>query len=411
MNWKIIRLIDEYVGIPLMYSWLCMRWLCPRAVRRDAALQRCRRILLVKFWGIGNLFLMLPAVSALRKDFPDAELDMLTLETNRNAAQSFDFFTNIHTVDTRSIARFILSSIRTMAFLRRRDYDIIIDFEQFARFSALVTAWIGRKRTVGFNTASQHRHYLFSRALLYDNRIHIARSYCTLVQAAGTDVGGDCSPDDLSGLALPDRPKTGILERLGIGSDRMVVMFHVGTSANFSERRWPTSHYAALADLLIERHGARIVLSGLPEERFLAAEVLEQSHCREGIVDASGQLGFAEYYDLIRGSDLVVSADTAAVHIASALRIPVVGLYGPNTPLLYGPWGDKGLAFYEPPPCSPCITNFNAKTHDCRHSEGKGACMRKISPDEVYRGIRERYLEGAGDAMYRRTAETRPCDR
>ena len=90
--------------------------------------------------------------------------------------------------------------------------------------------------------------------------------------------------------------------------------------------------------------------------------------------------------------DLVISADTAAVHLASALDIPVVGLYGPNTPALYGPWGSKGIAVYQQFDCSPCITNFNAKLHTCRHPAGRGACMRAIEVADVLTAIQQHYF-------------------
>jgi heptosyltransferase-3 len=80
------------------------------------------------------------------------------------------------------------------------------------------------------------------------------------------------------------------------------------------------------------------------------------------------------------------------VHLASALNTPVVGLYGPNTPQLYGPWGENGLALYANLDCSPCITNFNSKLNTCRHPRGGGACMRELSAEMVFSAIERTYL-------------------
>jgi len=95
-----------------------------------------------------------------------------------------------------------------------------------------------------------------------------------------------------------------------------------------------------------------------------------------------------EFISLVKIAGLVISADTAPVHIASALSIPVVAMYGPNTPDLYGPWGGKSLVFYKKLPCSPCITNYNAKMNICRHPKGRGYCMRSISAEEVFDAIK-----------------------
>lgn len=404
MNWKTIRIIDTYLGIPLIYALAFMRRVF-RVRRLPVRLQR-KRILLVKFWGIGNIFMMLPSVQRLRQVFAAAEIDLLTLETNRAAAEFVQAFSSVHTVDAGGYRRFFRTTISMLTALRIRDYDLILDFEQFARFSAICVSLLGRRTTIGFDTARQYRHLLYSDPVPYDNNIHVTRSYCSLVERSGA--GGSCS---LSVAVLPVSPSLDMAKKLAIPSNGKQVVLHVGTSENFGERRWPTVSYAALADLLIERHGARIVLTGLAEESYLAAEVLARVRRRDCVVDASGQLNFAEYLALIRMSSLVVSADTAAVHIASAAGVPVIGLYGPNTPALYGPWGERGFAVYKQLRCSPCITNFNAKTHNCRHPEGKGACMRAIPVEEVYRVIREEFFERAAPAEAGITAGKAPCDR
>jgi ADP-heptose:LPS heptosyltransferase len=388
MNWKLIRIIDAYAGIPLLYALAAFRKLFNRRSSRHVP-PLVRTILLVKFWGIGNIFMMLPSAAALRRTYPDAEIDLLTLESSRQAAECAGAFNRIETVDTRGGFEFLKTTRSMILALRRREYDVIVDFEQFARFSAICIALIGKRTTIGFNTAAQRRHYLFTRPVAYDNTMHVTRSYCTLVESAGT-AAGSCHASSLSILPEPQERAAGAWARLGIGADPFII-FHVGTSSNFKERRWPASSYAALADSLIEKHGVRIVLTGLAEERFVASEVIALVRSRDRLVNAAGIVSFQEYFDLIRSSRLVISADTAAVHIASAIGVPVVGLYGPNTPQLYGPWEERGLAVYEQLSCSPCITNFNAKTHNCRHPQGKGACMRKISAKDVDRLIEEHY--------------------
>ena len=410
MNWKLIRVIDAYAGIPLVYVLAGLRRVFSRTARRRAE-PLVRTILLVKFWGIGNLFMMLPSVAALRRTYPCASIDLLTLESSRKAAECTNAFDRIATVNTRGVLDFLRTTGEVITALRHRQYDVIVDFEQFARFSALCIASIGAKRSIGFRTAGQHRDILYAQPVPYDNTIHITRSYRSLAMAAGAAAG----PIETSGLFFPpsageNECATGVRARLGIGADPYVI-FHVGTSDNFLERRWPAADYASFANLLAENRGVRIVLTGLAEEGFIAAEIMGLVSKHDRTVNASGSVSFQEYFELIRWSRLVVSADTAAVHIASAIGVPVVGLYGPNTPQLYGPWGERGLAVYRQLSCSPCITNFNAKTHNCRHPEGKGACMKKIGADEVYQMIEENYgdlLDSPGPAKQERVE---PCSR
>jgi ADP-heptose:LPS heptosyltransferase len=392
MNLKFVRIIDTYAGIPLMYCASLLRRLSGKPAvsglpRNPAA------ILCVKFWGVGNLFMMLPAVEALKRHYPQAAIDLLTLRTSRDAAATTGMFATLHTIDTDSLVTFLFSTAQCLVGLRQRKYNLVIDFEQFAKFSALLCSLTGAGETIGYDTADQQRHFLYSKTVAYDNTVHITRSYFALAVAAGVTCDGD---DPLrsfcwtpSAQALPQS----VRERLGIPDGRQVIAMHVGTSDNFKERRWPAEYYAALADLLVSRHQRIVVLTGLPEEAPLAARVLQAVHRRDGVVDASGRLGFHEFLELLAESELVISSDTAPVHMASAMAVPVVGLYGPNTPRLYGPWRQSGVACTRSFSCSPCITNFNAKTHDCRHPDCKGSCMTALLPDEVYRAVKEKYLD------------------
>lgn len=81
----------------------------------------------------------------------------------------------------------------------------------------------------------------------------------------------------------------------------------------------------------------------------------------------------------------MVSNDTGPVHLAAAVRTPVVAFYGPNTPRLYGPLGDDHRALYRPLPCSPCLTNQNGKSSRCQLP----LCIRRIAVDEAWLAVHE----------------------
>ena len=164
MNWRLIRVIDACVGIILIWCYRC----CPRLRRRKTQLppQTIQRILLIKFWGIGNIFMLLPTVQAIRSYFPAASIDFLTLENNREALSVTDAADQIITISTRSILSFLRTWRIALTDLRHKRYDLIIDFEQFARFSAIVAYQTYAPCTVGFATRGQKRHYLYSNPVI-----------------------------------------------------------------------------------------------------------------------------------------------------------------------------------------------------------------------------------------------------
>ena len=390
MNGKLIRFMDSYLGIPIILL-ISIFLPCLRKKTSRPADVPPEKILLIKFWGIGNLFMLLPAIHALRATFPDSAVDFLTLAHNRDALTMTGVVDNVITINISTLRIFLKTCLRVAAQLRHKHYDMIIDFEQFARFSALLTHQIGAAYSIGFETRGQHRHRLYADSVSYDNNIHMTRSFYALVERSG--VSHPFSPRiAFSNKEMLKTKGSGILNKHGILPSSQVAVIHIGSSDNFKERRWPPAHYAALADLLTDRFGMCIIMTELRDEILLIAEAKLHMKYAGQVIDLSGQLSFTDYYALITVADLVISADTATVHIASAVNTPVVGLYGPNTPKLYGPWGTGGLALYAGFDCSPCITNFNDKISTCRHPDGRGACMNAISVEMVFKSIEDHYF-------------------
>lgn len=392
MNLKMVRWVDIYVGITLTYLVFCLKRICGLSPK-SSTIKDYKKILLVKFWGVGNVIMLLPAARAIKEKYPYAQLDFLTLTNNKEVAKAADIFENIFTLDIKNSYRFILTFLKIPVVLKNKNYDLIIDFEQFARFSALLCSLIGKKDIIGFDTKWQHRHFLYSSCVIYDNNVHITKSFYNLAESAGA-IHKDCiKAVPLVCQQHEIEAMEGILHNLGINKEDILVILHVGTSENFSLRHWPPEYFASLADKLIENFSVKVALTGLAHEAIIGDKVMEHMKNRETTINACGKFNFNQFISLIKLSDLVVSADTAPVHLASCLSMPIVGLYGPNTPVLYGPWGERGLWFYKKLECSPCITNYNAKINKCRHPQGEGACMKKISVAEAYLGIKNNFFD------------------
>jgi ADP-heptose:LPS heptosyltransferase len=389
MNLKLVRWVDVYIGIPLAYLMRLKAGLN----KAPSGASEYKKILLVKFWGIGNVVMLLPTAAALKRMYPGAEVDFFTLSGNKEVARLSGLFNNIYALDISRISRFISSCFKNIPALRRKDYDLIVDFEQFARFSALCCAFIGKRDTAGFHTRNQCRHFLYRRNAEYNNTVHITRSFYSLAELLGAERCQRIGPVPLR-IADGDISQVrAILSESGIYQGDLLVVLHIGTSENFILRRWPVAYFATLADRLVKDLGAKIVFTGLASEGGLAQGAIMRKQRKDAAVNLSGRVNLGQFVALVSLADLVVSADTAAVHLASALSVPVAGLYGPNTPLLYGPWGKEGIYFYHKQACSPCITNYNAKINRCRHPEAKGACMKRISAEEVFSGIKEAFFK------------------
>ncbi len=391
MNLKIVRWVDLYAGVPLEY--LVRAFTRPLSKSLTPHRKQYNKILIMKFWGVGNIIMLLPAVSSLRKRYPGARIDILTLTNNREVCEAACLFSRIFTINIKDLGAFIASLLKGAVRLRKENYDLIIDFEQFARFSALLSRFIGKKERIGFNTKNQHRHVLFTKSVCYDNSIHVTGSFFSLIVAVTDPASVVPEPVALAISSHCEEEVQALLQKSGISKEHLRIVLHIGTSENFNLRRWPLQHFARLADTLIGRYNARVIFTGLPAEKRLVHACIGLTQQEAKTLDLSGKLSFARFVALVKSCDLVVCADTAPVHVASSLSVPVAGLYGPNTPRLYGPWAKNGIYFYQNLPCSPCITNYNAKINRCSHPQGAGACMNKISPEEVFLAIQKTFFD------------------
>ena len=134
--------------------------------------------------------------------------------------------------------------------------------------------------------------------------------------------------------------------------------------------------------------GRRVVVTGGRAERDLAARVT--GRVGAGATSLAGRLSVGAFVALLARAEAVVSNDTGPVHLASALGVPTLAVFGPNTPVLYGPLAAGSRAFYRALPCSPCLTTTNYRSSRCRiHT-----CTASIPAGEVA-GALERLLAPA----------------
>jgi ADP-heptose:LPS heptosyltransferase len=144
-------------------------------------------------------------------------------------------------------------------------------------------------------------------------------------------------------------------------------------------RAWPRTSYEAVARALLKR-GYSVGVVGLEQDKQLAGRIL--SACRSAFcVDLTGYTrSVKDLVLLFHRAALLISNDGGPGHLASLTPIPTIVLYGPETPSLYGITGPKTHVFYNPIPCSPCLTAFNHRRSPC---DGNNVCLRGISPQRA----------------------------
>ncbi len=397
MDLRFARYVDRWIGYAICFVlWAFGRMLgvargrtiVPPLLgttppRSGARPEPPRRVLAIKFYGLGNVALILPTLAALH-EAGVAEIDFLTLPGNAELLRRSGLVREVISVRVESVAAFARSVALLFRLLWRGRYDAVLDFEQFMKLSGIFAFLTRAPARIGFNTEGQARGWLYSHRVAYADTDHMADIFLRL--AAPLGIGKAAHGP---GLEIDDDDRSRLDARLGEAGagrgdgGRPLIAMHVGTGPNYDKialKRWPPERFAALADALIVRHGASVVFTGVgPEESALVAAVLAAMHQRERAASLCDRLGIGELLALLRACALVISNDTSVMHLCGLVGTPVVAFFGPTAPRSYGPRGPRDIVFWQGLYCSPCLSNYNLKMSRCVDP----VCMRLIEVPDV----------------------------
>lgn len=386
INLRLTRALDKYLGIFLCYFFIYLNKLVALWTHRVGE-DQINKILMIKFFGIGNLVMLLPTIKAIRERYPEARIDMFTLFQNKEVLQNNSFINNTYFITNKNFISFAFEYLANVIKLRKEKYDLILDFEQFAKTSTVFGLMIGGRERVGFDTPGQNRGIGYTKKVAYLDYKHMVETFFRIAKGAGIEKA------DLSLLKLDisdeEQKRTEqFLKDKHVEKDDTIIGIHMGSGINMmTQRRWENDKFARLADRLIDKYKIKIIFTGAGVDE---AELVEHTLAmmKNSVINAANKLTLKELAALIERSCFFISNDTAPVHIASAMGTPVVGFYGPNTPYLYGPRGKNDLVFYRDLFCSPCITNYNSKISKCNNP----ICIEDISVEEVFERIEKKYF-------------------
>jgi ADP-heptose:LPS heptosyltransferase len=343
------------------------------------------RVLLIKFWGVGSMQLLTPAVKSLRRRHPGAKLSLLTLSQNGEYARGLGVFDDVLLLEVAGPGwlRVFQSIARRIASVRAREYDAVYDFEFFTRFSAVVSVLTGAPILAGFASPTNWRGRFQTRSVPFNRYWHVARNFRCL---AGGENGFEIAASEL--VAFQVRPEheaelDSALARTGFSRVGPLVVLNPNAGELSLERRWPQGHFAELARGLVRDQGARVALIGSKSERPWTAEVaaLAGELPAHSLVNLAGELGIGALHALFARAAVCVSNDSGPMHLSAASGAPTLGLFGPETPVMYGPLGPRAKALYRPPACSPCINVHENKVVSC--FRGRPECLLAIDTETV----------------------------
>ena len=336
------------------------------------------KILILKPSSLGDVIQALPVLRLLRLHFSaanifwwiDAKLAPL-LEGDPDLAGIVRFER-----DRWATPRHWPEVVRSVQWMRRQKFDLVIDLQSLIRSGAF--AWLANgKFLVGLDDSREGARGFYDVAIRRSTfRTHAVDWYLAALPKLGVPVHWNFQ-------WLPERPQVAAdvkrkwLEKFRITNheSRTLKWIAIQPGARWPNKRWPVEFFAELTRLLSRKFaGACFVILGSEQDRPLGETIsrLEPECC----LNLCGQTSLQEMVECLRLCDLMITNDTGPMHAAAALGKPLVALFGPTEPCRTGPYGQLDSVLRIDLPCSPCLKSR------C-HYEKPNECLNAISPPLV----------------------------
>jgi len=264
---------------------------------------------------------------------------------------------------------------RDISWLRGQRFDWVIDLQCLAR--SAIFSWIANGGLlVGLDERREGARGAYDLAARRKTfHTHAVDWYLEVLPLLGVPVSRDWE-------WLPVRPLVAQAVRAAAQLESGPWMA-IQPGARWLNKRWPAGHYRELvARLAGWRPELRFVILGGKDDEALGRAIREAAPAR--CVDLTGRISLPEMIEWIRLCKVMVTNDTGPMHVAAALGIPVVGMFGPTAPQRTGPYGQTGQVLRSDLPCVPCMSSR------CRH-EPAMECLTSIAPDRVFNAVRQRF--------------------
>lgn len=375
---SLLKIADRYLGVPLCFlAGLYGKRSDLSGGTVAQSDRRPRRVLIIKLSAVGDSILAVPAWRALRTHFRDATFTILCSSITLDTVRTFPFFDEIIRLDLERYVKHPIELPHFVSDLRQRHFDLVVDFDQWMRTTALVALATGAARRVGFDTRDQYRRFAYTHTVRPPKQRHEVDNFLDLAELAGAPRGSRKLQ-----LWIPEEDTAWARKILNPSSNprSIVIGFHPGCGGAGRPREWPPEFYSELGNWLTRRYPEmRIALTGSPGERPLVdriARLMERPCIR--LVESYSLTRFAALLGEFR---VLVCGNTGPMHISAAVGTPVVALHGPTNSNKWGPVGNQHTVIQSPIACSPCLDlgfDYGCTTHPC---------MRMISVERVFNAV------------------------
>jgi heptosyltransferase II len=326
---------------------------------------------------LGDAVMSLPAVEAIRVSFPEYSISMLTYEKLEGLYEMLPAVDNIITIpDRKGGKKALYREFQLAKELRKEMFEMSFILPN-SFHSAIIPYFARIPVRIGYGKSA--RAALLTHAYPvsgdYKKEIHQSRYYLEMVK---NFVKRNLATK-MPALSVPDALRAEMVEtliKMGVKSKNII---GISTGAEYgSAKRWPSANWYSLVSLILQETNCAVVVTGTGADTENAL-FLKDGYDR--IIDMTGKTSLRQLLALLSLCRVFVSNDSGAMHAASALGVPVIGIFGSTSPKATSPSSGKYKVLYKGLACSPCFKR------EC--PLGHYDCLTGITPEEVFDAVME----------------------
>ena len=385
-----MRFIDRWAGIPLCFFTSLLIW---KNKKTGIGAESNDTIVFIGIAEIGALVVSYPAIQEARKQHPHSRICFITAPAGKQTLELMGFEEkDILLIRTSSIQNILGDIVKIRNVFKKVRVSAVV-LEPFTRFSTLVATWIGASKRLGchrFLAEGVYLGNLLTHRLVYNPHLHASQTYFALAKLLEEPESVEPTLKEVVASQIKNRLKIEIPENehqilkqrlqgeISDFSFKKIVLLNANASDIVPLRKWSLSNFVELGKRLLENAEITVVLTGSPEENEACADLALKID-PDRVINFAGKTTFKELITLYSLSDLLVTNDSGPVHFASTTDIPIIALFGPETPKIFGPMSPHAKTISLGLACSPCISVFNQKKSSCTDNQ----CMKQITVEMV----------------------------
>ncbi len=336
-----------------------------------------KSILVLRYRFIGDTILTVPFLRNLRYAEPDAYIAWVVAPISSEVVYGIPYVDEliywdpetIH-ADSRGTHKNLRSKIEFIKMLRAKKFDKVYVLKR-SLSSAIMAFLTGAKQRIGFDT--EGRGFLLTKKVKYDHNRHEVQNFLNVLSADGVAIKDDYLEAWLTEEEVLFGKK--YFEEHNLGE--RVVAIHP-FAAN-SKRAWHIDNFISVSNKLREEGYQSIFFGGLRDKNF--KDYLKANVPADTCL-AIGELKLRETMAVLKRCKLLICNDSGIMHIAAALGVPIIAIFGPQSPVKFGPYSsNKAVVIYKSFPCSPCKQKFFKECEPTDLMIPK--CIAKVTADEV----------------------------